>query len=47
MAGLATPLNAIYAELGRYPSETHRNISMIKYIKMFENLPDERLAKSS
>ena len=41
----ATPSNAIYAEVGRYPLETHRKISMIKYIKRFENLPDERLAK--
>ena len=41
----ATPSNAIYAELGRYPLEIHHKISMIKYIKRFENLPDERLAK--
>ena len=41
----ATPSNAIYTEPGRYPLETHRKISMIKYIKRFENLPDEKLAK--
>ena len=41
----ATPSNAIYAELGRYPSEIHCKISMIKYFKRFQNLPDERLAK--
>ena len=31
----ATPSNAIYAELGRYPLETHRKISLIKFIKRF------------
>ena len=41
------PSNAIYAELGRYPSETHRKISMIKYIKRFENFPEERLARKA
>ena len=41
----ATPSNAIYTEPGRYPLETHRKISMIKYIKRFENLPDEKLEK--
>ena len=43
----ATPSNAIYAELGRYPLEIHHKISMIKYIKRFENVPDERLAKKA
>ena len=43
----ATPSNAIYAELGRYPLEIHHKISMIKYIKRFENLPDERFAKKA
>ena len=42
-----TPSNAIYAELGRYPLEIHRKISMIKYIERFEKLPDERLAKKA
>ena len=32
-----TPSNAIYAELGRYPLETHRKISVIKYgLKIFQ-----------
>ena len=39
-----TPSNAVYAELERYPSEIHRKISMIKYMKRFEELPDEKLA---
>ena len=44
-ANQTTSSNAIYAELGRYSLEIHRKIPMIKYIKRFENLSDERLAK--
>ena len=43
----ATPSNAVYAELGGCPLEIHRKISMIKYMKRFENLPDERLAQKA
>ncbi len=39
-----TPTTAVYAELGRYPLHLHRKTAIIKYLKRFESLSDDRLS---
>ena len=41
----STPTDGVYAELGRYPFYVYRKISIIKCLKLLENLSNERIGK--
>ena len=43
----STPNDAIYAELGRYPLQLCRHISMIKYSMRLHKIDDCRYAKKA